>query len=183
MNSNEITSDQYSLSHNSVDNLNLSHKSEKSKKSQDKRDKIISEISKKDGIRSIKPEYRIILDTLQMNSPIQTPDLLKEINDTYECEIFTYKQLWANLKSLSDLGAIKNDDLTKEISINPEHILYPETLPISSYCVYLFSISAIFLIISIVTNTFVNISTSIFSAGTLYLLGQHFGSKFSLGKM
>lgn len=151
-------------------------------KSQDKRDKILSEISKKDGIRSIKPEYRIILDTLQMNSPIQTTDLLKEINDTYECEIFTYKQLWANLKSLSDLGVIKNNDLTKEISINPEHILYPETLPISSYCVYLFSVSAIFLIISVVTNTLVDISISVFLAGTLYLLGQHFGNRFDFNQ-
>lgn len=151
-------------------------------KGQDKKDKIFSEILKKDGIRSIKPEYRIILDTLQMNSPILTSDLLKEINDTYECEMFNYKQLWANLKSLSDLGVIKNNDLTKEISINPEHILYPETLPISSYCVYLFSISAIFLIVSVVTNIFVNISISIFLVGILYLLGQHFGNKFDFNK-
>jgi hypothetical protein len=150
----------------------------KDNESINKREKIISEITKKNDIRAIKPEYRLILDKLQDDSPMSINELTQEINHDYDFELFVYKQIWDNVRALIDLGAIKNNELTKQISINPEYILYPETLPISSYCVYIFAISAIFLLTSIATKTFLEISVSIFVAGLLYLAGQHYGSKF-----
>ena len=144
----------------------------------DKREKIISEISKKYNIRAKKPEYHIILDALQILSPTTITELLEEINDSYDCEIFTYKQLYDNVTTLVKLGIIENNNFTKQISINPDYISYPESLPISSYCIYIFSISAIFLIVSLTTKTMLSVSLTAFVVGLLYLLAQHSGSKF-----
>ncbi len=149
-----------------------------SNNSQDKREKIFSEISKKYNIRAKRPEYHIILDVLQTLSPTTINELVEEINDSYDCEIFTYKQLYDNVTILIKLGIIENNNLTKQISINPDYISYPESLPISSYCIYIFSISAIFLIVSLATKTMLSVSLSVFVAGLLYLFAQHFGSKF-----
>lgn len=146
------------------------------------RDKLFHEISKKNDIRAVKPEYRIILDVLQTISPTTKQELLEEINSGYAHEIFTYKQLWDNVNSLVGLGVIKDNILTKQISINPEYISYPESLPISSYCIYIFAISAIFFIISILTQFMLVTSLAVFVVGILYLTAQHFGSKFVFRK-
>lgn len=148
----------------------------------EKREKIFSEIIKKYGIRAVKPEYHIILNALQIISPTTIKELQEEINNNYDFELFTYKQLYDNVKLLTDLKVIKNNILTKQISINPDYISYPESLPISSYCIYLFSISAIFLITSFATKTMMNVSLPIFFMGILYLLAQHFGSKFNFNR-
>lgn len=144
------------------------------------REKIFSEIAKKYGIRAVKPEYHIILNVLQSNSPTTIKELQDEINSDYDFEMFTYKQLYSNVKALSELKIIKNNNLTKQISINPEYISYPEGLSIPFYMMYIFSVSAIFMIISFATKTMMIVSLSIFLVGILYIIAQHYGSKFNL---
>lgn len=143
----------------------------------DKRQKLFLEISKKENIRSIKPEYRIILDILQTISPTTRQELLEEINNTYDFEIFTYNQLYPHLMFLIELGAIKNNDETKQISINSDYISN-KTLLISKYSIGVFAISAIFLIISLIKNFKVDASVSAFLVGIIYLLIQQYDNKF-----
>lgn len=142
------------------------------------RENIFLDVSKRDNIRSKKPEYRLILDALQTISPTTIKELQEEINNDYNFELFTYKQLYDNIQALVYVGVIENDTITKQISINPDYISYPESLPISSYCIYIFSISAIFLIVSLATKTMLSISLPVFVVGIFYLIAQHFGSKF-----
>lgn len=145
----------------------------------EKREKIFSEIAKKYGIRAVKPEYHIILNTLQTISPTTIKELQDEINNEYEFEIFTYKQLYDLIRSLTDDGIIKNNFITKQISINPEYISYSESLPVSSFCIAVLGISGIFLIISFATEKALMYSLIAFVVALIQVLGQHFGNKFS----
>lgn len=147
------------------------------------RDMVLSKAARNFNIRCVKAEYYIILDMLQKISPTTINELRKEINDNYKFELFTYKQIWDNIQSLIELGVIESNNDTKEISISPEYILHSESLPISSYCIYIFAISAILLLTSIATKTNVTISASMFLTGIIYLILQHYGSKFELNNV
>ncbi len=145
-----------------------------------KKEKILLDIKRKTDIRTIKPEFGIILDVLEGISPINKTDLLEEVNEAtneiYGCELFTYKQLYDNLQLLIEHGAVNNDYVTKRVSINPIYISQ-KNMPISNYCVYLFTISAILLIISIPTGIYIKYTFTIFIANIIFLLSQYYGKK------
>lgn len=145
-----------------------------------KREKILLDIKKKTDIRTVKPEFCIILDVLENVSPINRTDLLEEVNEAtnenYGCDLFTYKQLYDNLQLLIEHGAVNNDYITKEVSINPIYIS-PKNMPVSNYCIYLFAISAVLLIISIAIGIYINYTLIIFITNIVYLLLQYYGRK------
>lgn len=171
MNSNLVTNENNSRDMNELNNNSK------------KREKILSEIAKKNGIRKIKPEYEVTLDILQTISPCTIKELEEEINDAYGCKMFTYKQLYDVVQSLTHFGVIKNNFITKQITINPEYISRPDTLPISSYFITIFGISGMVLVILLTTGIKIDISLTttafiIFCVVGLCLLAQGFGSKF-----
>jgi len=149
-----------------------------------KKNRYLQLVAQKTDVRSKKPEFRIILDTLQDLSPTTLQDLLDEINIICDCEMFTYNSLHYHINALRGLGAIKQNDVTKEISISSDHITKEiRYLPISSYCVAMLGISTTFLIYSVYTNYMVVQSTTAVLIGTIYIAGQLFGNEFSLQKL
>lgn len=151
-----------------------------SNKEPNKRTQILEEISRKNDIRTFRPEYRIILDTLQISSPMTIKSLQEEINEIYGCEMFTYKQLYDITESLLKKDAVKINHENKEISINPEYVILPQLLPVSSYSIYLLAITIIIVMVSLVRHMAMEISIVMLITGIFYILAQRFGSEFKV---
>lgn len=148
------------------------------------KEQTIQELGSKFDPRSAKWENKAILDTLQEEPDgLNATDICAAINEKYECDLFTYHPLYKNLQNLVQQDIIRYNGLNKRYYMNPEYITFEvKFLPLSNYCVWLFSISVLVLMASIyVKNTsMVNTSVGIVSIGALYLFGQYMGSEFKL---
>lgn len=149
------------------------------------RNQYLQSILQKTDIRSTKPEYRIILDALQEISPTTVQELLVEINEKCGFEMFTYASLWNHIKTLKGLGAVKQNEISKAISIDPAHITHEiRYLPLSSSCVYLFGISIVALIYTMFYAQYlVAQATGIVVMGVLYGFAQLLGSEFDFKEL
>lgn len=146
------------------------------------REDVINTLSKMSDPRSERWEYRAVLDTLQEVNPCKVADLLKAVNDRYDCELFTYHPLYSILRMLSEQGVVRMDRLNKNIRINPEYVTREvRYLPVSNYCFAIFTVSAALLMLAIVLNNMVVTATMVVVVGAMYLLGQYLGSEFKLG--
>lgn len=138
-------------------------------------------IQKKADIRSAKPEYRIILDTLQETSPINVQDLLVEINETCGFELFTYNALWNHIKTLKGIGAVKQNAITKDISIDQEQITTEiRYLPLSNYAVTVFGLTVLWMLYNMYQGENVIQSVSLVLIGLCYMVAQLLGSEFKI---
>lgn len=145
------------------------------------REEVISTLSKKFDPRSISWEFRAVLDVLQDEEPATVKELETAINERYECELFTYKQLYNTVQAIMKMGVIKNNPLTKQYSISPEHrTTEVRYLPISTYSIILFALSILNLIFTIHQKNEILNATIIVLIGALYLLAQYMGSEFNL---
>ncbi len=147
----------------------------------EKRTEILEEISRKNDIRATRPEYRIILDSLQLTSPTTVKDLTSNINTTYGFEFFSYKQIYDIIDALIKINVVFMDE-KKQISINKEYIVLPHLLPLSSYVVYLLTISVMVMFASLVMKFMVDVTIIVFLTGIMYVLAQRFGSEFEFKK-
>jgi len=147
------------------------------------KDELIKTLTQKKDPRSVKWENKVILDTLQELQSSQVSDLLKAVNDTFECEppLLTYNQLYSHLKGLLVDGIVNVNPITKQYSVKPEYITvieHTEYLPISNYCVMLFAVSLMGLVIASIAGVMVAQAAGLVIAGGLYLFAQLVGSEF-----
>jgi len=142
---------------------------------------VIKTMSQKFDPRSISWEFRVILDVLQDEEPLTAKELETAICQKYECDLFTYKQLYDNIQGLVKKGVIINNVITKKYTINPEYrtknIQY---LPISTYSVILLIVSIGYLLTNIYLKHELILSIIIVLTGALYLLAQYMGAEFNI---
>ena len=145
------------------------------------REEVIKVLSRKFDPRSISWEFRAILDVLQDEEPMTVKELETAICQKYECDLFTYKQLYDNIQGLVKKEIIINNPVTKQYTLIPEYrtknIQY---LPISTYSVILLMLS----IGNLLTNTYFKhdlvLSIIIVLTGAMYLLAQYMGAEFKV---
>ena len=145
---------------------------------------IIKELAANNDPRSIKWEFRAILDTLQeLDCPCPQPEIQEALEFKYGCQIFDdYNHLYNNIQSLIKLGAVTTH--SKKYVINPKYSnLKIKNLPISNYSVALFSLSAMVFVVTAYLNLYVQLSATAVIIGGIYLLAQYFGSEFELRKV
>jgi len=121
------------------------------------REQILLDIENKNDIRNVKPEYRVVLDMLQITTPTSIQDLINDINEEYKCEMFNYKQLYDTVKSLSKINVVHINEL-KQISIDPNYILKSQPATIPVYQMYVLIGTVVFLMITLVFNQMIPIS-------------------------
>ena len=145
------------------------------------RDEVIKVLSRKFDPRSISWEFRAILDVLQDEEPMTVKELEIAICQKYECELFTYKQLYDNIQGLVKKEIIINNPVTKQYTINQEYrtknIQY---LPISTYSVILLMLSIGNLLSNIYFKHDLVLSIIIVLTGAMYLLAQYMGAEFKV---
>ncbi len=145
------------------------------------REEVIKVLSRKFDPRSISWEFRAILDVLQDEEPLTVKELETAICQRYECDLFTYKQLYDNIQGLIKKEIIINNPVTKQYTLIPEYrtknIQY---LPISTYSVVLLMISIGHLLTNIYLKHELVLSIIIVLTGALYLLAQYMGSEFKV---
>jgi predicted transcriptional regulator len=144
------------------------------------REDVIITLSKKLDPRSISWEFRAILDVLQDEEPITVKELESAICKKYDCELFTYKQLYDIIQTLVKQNVIKNNPVTKQYCIAPEYrtkeVRY---LPISTYSLVLLLLSVGNLIMTIPQKEDPTIALIMVLIGALYLLAQYIGAEFN----
>ena len=143
------------------------------------REEIIQKLSEHYDPRSTSWQNKGVLDTLQEEEPCNAADLQKAINENYECDLMSYRQVWDTLSLLVIGGIVKNDPLTKRYSVLSEYKTHEvKYLPVSNYCVVLFTASAVALVFAVHYNYMISQSVLLVTAGSLYLIGQYLGSEF-----
>ncbi len=146
------------------------------------RDEVINSLSRKYDPRAARWEFRAILDVLQEVEPITVKDLVKAINQKYNCELFTYNALYNHIQTLAALGVVKSN-LLKEFTILEEYVTNKteiEYIPVSNYNVAIFILSTIGLMASVYYKYMVSTAVGVEVIGTLYILGQYLGSEFKI---
>lgn len=145
------------------------------------REETIKVLSTKIDPRSISWEFRAILDVLQDEEPMTVKELETAIRQRYECDLFTYKQLYDNIQGLVKKEIIINNSITKQYTVNPEYrtknIQY---LPVSTYSVVLLMLSIGHLLTNIILKHDLVMSIIIVLTGALYLLAQYMGAEFKI---
>lgn len=148
--------------------------------------------SQPDDPRLKKWEYKIILDTLQELENADIPTLLKTINTNHQelhgCknELFNYNKLYSYLNVLLSENVILTDKnfSVRTYSVSPNYSTVKlKYLPISNYCVYIFSISVLLLLYSTYINYMTTTTTQIVMVGAVYILGQMIGTEFDYKKI
>lgn len=147
------------------------------------REEIIKKLSERYDPRSASEINTAILDTLQEEEPCNVTNLRKAIDKKYDSteEVFTYQQVRDALLILHSQGIVKNDALTKRFSVMPEYRTHEiRYLPVSNYCVALWTISGVALTIASYYDYMMKQALLITMVGSLYVLGQLLGSEFEL---
>lgn len=140
--------------------------------------------SQPDDPRLKKWEYKIILDTLQELESTDIKTLLDTINTNHKkvhnCnkDLFSYSSLYGIVGTLTINDIIEVKD--KKYSVSPEHVTSKlRYMPISTYCVAIFTLSVVFMIYSFYEKTNIQASILFVIAGALYIIAQMFGEEFS----
>ena len=145
------------------------------------REEVIKVLSRKFDPRSISWEFRAVLDVLQDEEPMTVKELETAICQKYDCDLFTYKQLYDNIQALVKKEIIMNNPVTKQYTVNPEYrtknIQY---LPISTYSVVLLMLSIGHLLTNIYFKHDLVLSIIIVLIGAMYLLAQYVGAEFKI---
>jgi len=99
------------------------------------KEELIKTLTQKKDPRSVKWENRIMLDALQELQSSSVSDLLKAVNDKFECEppLLTYNQLYSHLHGLLVDGIVEVNPITKQYSVKPEYVTVITSISMYTY--------------------------------------------------
>jgi len=145
------------------------------------RTEVIHSLSQKFDPRNTSWEFRAILDVLQEEEPLTVKELEIAIVERYECALFTYKQLYDLIQGMIKRDIIRNNQITKQYTINPEYQTKTiQYLPISTYSVVLLLLSVGYLLTNIYLKRDLILAIVVVVTGALYLLAQYLGAEFNM---
>ncbi len=140
--------------------------------------------SQPDDPRLKKWEYKMILDTLQELESSDIKTLLDTINinhkQTHNCnkDLFSYSGLYGIVGTLSSNNIITVSN--KMYSVSPQYVTSKlRYMPVSTYCVAIFTLSVLFMLYSLYDKTNIQASILFVMAGALYMVAQMFGEEFN----